>query len=405
MNKVIQGNVTSPQGFTASGATCGIKKSGKKDIALIYSEVPCVAAGVFTSNQVKASCVVINAERIGSGSGQAVIVNSGNANCMTGAQGHKDSLAMTQETAKALGISEESVYVASTGVIGKALPMEKILPAIADLAKNLGKEGGADAAKGILTTDTVAKEAAVECVIDGKKITIGAIAKGGGMIHPAMALPHATMLCFASTDADIAPDALRAALNRATQQTFNMITVDGDMSTNDMALVFANGLAKNATIENNSKEFEVFAVALEALFLELAKMMIRDAEGATKFVEITVQNAKSVEDARKAAKSVASSNLVKCAMFGSDPNWGRIAAAAGYSGAAVDPEKLCISMQGELIVKNGGPVEIDQKKLDDLFAQKDIVVTVDLGMGKESATAYTCDLSTEYVVFNSAYHT
>jgi len=402
--KTIKGGVTAPKGFTASGLFCGIKKTNKKDLALIYSETPCTAAGVFTTNKVQASCVVINKTHLKDGKAQAIIANSGNANCMTGKSGFKDSETMAATVGKALHIPKQNVLVASTGVIGKPLPIEKIVGAAPELVQKLSKYGAKDAAQGILTTDHTVKEVAAEVMIGNAAIKIGAIAKGAGMIHPQMAL-HATMLCFVTTDALIAPTALRAALDRATQKTFNMITIDGDMSTNDMVLVLANGMAGNKKIVAGSKEFKIFSEALGALFLALAKLMVRDAEGATKFVEVTVRGAKSETDARIAARAIASSNLVKCALFGSDPNWGRIAAAVGQSAAHVDPWKMKIYLGKELVLQKGGKVEKKAALLDKVFAQKNIQITVDLGLGTASATAYTCDLSLAYVQLNSAYRT
>lgn len=392
--------ITAPLGFVANGLTCGIKRSKKKDLTLVVSQAPCISAGVFTTNKVQASCVIINKKRLAKGKAQAIIANSGNANCLTGKRGFVDSLTMTARTAKLLRVSASHVCVASTGVIGRALPIKKITAALPELVEGLSKKGGRSAAQGIMTTDHVPKEAALEVGISGRRVRIGAIAKGGGMIHPNMA----TMLCFVATDAKVQKSALQSALSAAVSKTFNMITVDGDMSTNDMVMVLANGLADNKPIVQNSREYKVFAEALESLFLKLAKMMILDAEGATKSVEIVVKNAASAIDARTVARSIASSNLVKCALFGGDPNWGRIAAAAGYSGAKVDQWKMKVYLGKILVLKAGGAV-LGTRKGGNPFAQKEIVVTVDLGLGKHGATAYTCDLSTDYVVFNSAYHT
>lgn len=399
--RLIKGGITAPQGFSANGLVCGIKKSGKKDLSLIYSAKSCVAAGVFTTNKVKASCVILNKKRIAKGVAQAIVVNSGNANCLTGKRGFEDSLAMAAAAADILGVSEEHVCVVSTGIIGKPLPIEKITAAMPQLAAGLGKRGGRAAAEGIMTTDHVSKEAAIECVIGGAKVCIGAIAKGGGMIHPQMA----TMLCFVSTDVSITQSALKHSLGAAVEKTFNMITVDGDMSTNDMVLILANGLATNKRITKSSKELEVFTSALESLFLKIVEMMMRDAEGATKFVEVRVSGARSRKDARTIARSIASSNLVKCAIFGSDPNWGRIAVAAGYAGGALDPEKMKIYLGRVLVLKNGGAVHMSSARTRSVFKKKKILITVDLGLGKYSANAYTCDLSTDYVLFNSAYYT
>jgi glutamate N-acetyltransferase / amino-acid N-acetyltransferase len=404
----INGGVAAPLGFKASGLYCGIKKSKKKDLALIVSERLCDAAGTFTTNKVQASCVVVNKDHLRDGKAQAIIANSGNANCMTGESGFENTRAMALSIARELGFYKKNVLVGSTGVIGKPLPIKKILAAVPQLVKGLDKKGSPDAAHAILTTDRMPKEVAMEFLVGRRKVRAGAIAKGAGMIHPEMELhapKHATMLCYVTTDAVIAPSALRAALDRAVQKTFNTITIDGDMSTNDMVVVLANGMAQNKKIVEKTKEFNQFAHMLETMFLQLAKQMIRDAEGATKFVEISVKNASSREDARLVAKSVARSNLVKCALFGEDPNWGRIAASAGYSGAHVDPWKLTIHLGKEAVLRNGGRVKRSAASLNRVFAQKNIKITVDLGLGHFNATAYTCDLSTNYVRINSAYRT
>ena len=392
---------------------------GNNDLALIYSQTLCDAAGVFTTNKVKASCVVVNSRHLKNGKAQAIIANSGNANCMTGKKGFTDSRAMAAAAAAGLGLKEGDVCVASTGVIGHPLPIQKIVKAVPALIKGLRARGSKSAARAIITTDSALKEVAAEFAIGGKRVRIGAIAKGAGMIHPEMALfgakpasaksygrvKHATMLCFVTTDASIAPAALRAALDSATQKSFNMITIDGDMSTNDMVLVLANGMARNKRITENSKDARVFGEALGILFLKLAQLIVRDAEGATKFVEVRVKNAQSAADARTAARAVSSSTLVKCALFGSDPNWGRVAAAAGRSGASVDPWKMKIYLGNELVLENGGAVSKKPGILGRIFKKKDIAITLDLRVGTHSATAYTCDLSTKYVQLNSAYHT
>lgn len=406
--KLIRGGVTAPRGFKASGISCGIKTTGAKDLSLIYSEKPCVAAGVFTTNKVKASCVVINSEHLKDGKAQAIIANSGNANCMTGKRGFKDSRTMASTAANVLKIKKSNVCVASTGVIGRYLPIERIVKAVPSLIKELSDKGSENAARGIMTTDHRIKEVAVEFLVGNKRVRIGAIAKGAGMIHPEMALSsarHATMLCFVTTDAVIATSALRKALDSATQKSFNMITVDGDMSTNDMVLVLANGMAENKKIVGKSKEFQIFSKALESVLLTLAKLIVQDAEGATKFVEISVLGAKNEKDARIVARKIASSNLVKCALYGSDPNWGRIAASAGQSGAVIDPWKMKIYLGKELVLKNGDEVKKKLGVLDRVFSKKNIGITVDLGLGYGKATAYTSDLSSAYVKLNSAYHT
>ncbi len=408
--KTVRGGVTAPLGFKASGITCGLKKSKRKDLALIASEKVCDAAGMFTSNKVQASCVVFNKERLRDHKAQAIIVNSGNANCMTGKGGFVNTRKMAQAVAQALKLKENDVLVASTGVIGKPLPIRKILNGLPQLVSELCRGKGSEyASAAILTTDRKNKEMAVEFTAGGRRVRIGAIAKGAGMLHPRMTLPttpkHATMLCFVTTDAVIAVPAMQRALERAVNRSFNSITVDGDTSTNDMVLLLANGAAQNRKIVEGTKEFVAFARALESICLWMAKEMIRDAEGATKFVEICVKNAQTKEDARMAAKAVAGSNLVKCALFGCDPNWGRIAAAAGYSGAHVDPWKMHIYLGPELIVKNGGRVKKSAAVLNRIFAKKNIKITVDLGLGSYGATVYTCDFSTGYVRINSAYRT
>ncbi|MDO8522444.1 MAG: bifunctional ornithine acetyltransferase/N-acetylglutamate synthase [bacterium] len=428
--KSISGGVTAPKGFLANGLFCGIKETKKNDLALVYSEKMCKAAGVFTTNKVKASCVVVNSEHLKNGKAQAIIANSGNANCMTGKKGFENSRTMADSVARGLGLKTGAVCVASTGVIGHPLPVQKIVKAVPKLIKGLSKGGSKNAARAIMTTDTTLKEVAAEFMIGKKRVRIGAIAKGAGMIHPQMELAgtkpasapssaqgygraqqgygrvkHATMLCFVTTDASISPSALREALDTATRNSFNMITIDGDMSTNDMVLVLANGMAQNKMIAENSKDAHVFGAVLKTLFLKLAQLMVRDAEGATKFVEVKVKNARNAEDACTVARTVSSSTLVKCALYGSDPNWGRVAAAAGRSGAHIDPWKMKIYLGKTLVLKNGGAIACKPGILDRIFKKKEIAITLDLGVGAHSATAYTCDLSTKYVQLNSAYHT
>ena len=406
--KIIHGGVTAPIGFKANGIYCGIKKSKKRDLTLISSEKLCDAAGVFTTNKVQASCVVVNKEHLKDSKAQAIIINSGNANCMTGKSGFENTRAMAAAVARFLKLKDKNVLVASTGVIGKPLPIKKIINALPELIRGLSKKGGEFAAAGILTTDRMIKEVAAEVMIGRRKVRIGAIAKGAGMIHPQMALvtpKHATMLCFVTTDAMITSSALKEALDRAVQKTFNMITIDGDMSTNDMVLVLANGMAQNKRIVEKTKELRIFTRALEAIFLQMAKQIVKDAEGATKFVEVSVKNALNREDARTIARTVARSSLVKCALFGCDPNWGRIAAAIGYSNAHVDPWKVHIYLGRELVLRNGGRVKKQAVVLNRIFAQKNIKITIDLGLGNYNATSYTCDFSTNYVRINSAYRT
>ncbi|MCG3176155.1 MAG: Arginine biosynthesis bifunctional protein ArgJ [Candidatus Omnitrophica bacterium] len=407
--KTVKGGITAPLGYRASGLYCGIKQSKRKDLALIVSEVPCDATGVFTTNKVQASCVVINKEHLKNGRAQAVVVNSGNANCMTGESGFDNSRTMASQTARILGVRRKDVLVASTGVIGKPLPIRKIVAALPELVRQLDRRGSEAAATAILTTDKRLKEIAVEFRVGRRKVRVGAIAKGAGMIHPQMVPAtgpkHATMLCFVTTDAAVTLPVLRSALERAVNKTFNRVSIDGDMSTNDMVVVLANGLACNTRIVERTPEARLFQRALEAVFAYLSKQMILDAEGATKFVEVEVRGAASDEDATRVARSVATSNLFKCALFGSDPNWGRIAAAAGYSGAQLDPWKLQIFLGKELVVKNGGRVKKSAAALNRVFARKDIRILLDLGLGSGRAEYRTCDLSTNYVRINSAYRT
>jgi len=413
--KTIHGGVTAPLGFKASGMYCGIKKSKKRDLALIVSERVCDAAGTFTTNKVQASCVVVNKEYLRDSKAQAIIANSGNANCMTGESGFENSRTMAATIARILRLKKQDVLVASTGVIGKPLPIKKIIAAMPELVDGLSRDGSEHAAAAILTTDRMSKEIAVEIPIGNRRVRIGAIAKGAGMIHPEMALHqpkpaspagrHATMLCFVTTDADITPGALRQVLDRAVQKTFNTITIDGDTSTNDMVVILANGMAQNKTITEKTDEVRAFGRALDTMFASLSKQMIRDAEGATKFVEIAVRGAHTRDDARRVARTVAGSALVKCALFGCDPNWGRIAAAVGRSGAHIDPWKLQIYLGGEIVLRNGGRVQKKAAVLNRVFAQKNIKITVDLGLGSYSAGAFTCDFSTAYVRINSAYRT
>jgi glutamate N-acetyltransferase/amino-acid N-acetyltransferase len=410
MKEVIRGGITAPQGFRANGIFCGIKKSKKRDLMLIASESPCVAAGVFTTNQLKAACVQFNIKQLKNGQAQAILANSGNANCLTGPSGKRHNAQMAEAAAKALGIAPSLVLTASTGVIGQKLPIDRVLEGMQELAEGVrtGQQASEDAAEAILTTDLVTKEKAYKIRIGGRSVRIAAISKGSGMMHPFMTpggLKHATMLCFVTTDAVITEAALKSALNRAVGKSFNMISVDGDQSTNDMVLVLANGRAKNKTIRENTPDFRKFLDALEDICVDMAKAMIRDAEGATKFVEIAVKNARTPEDARTVAMSIACSNLVKTAMYGCDPNWGRIAASIGYSAVGIDPQKLQIKIGGFTVLKGEQGYRENEAALARIFRRQDIRVTVDLGLGKKSATVWTSDLSTQYVKINSAYRT
>lgn len=402
MVKEIHGGITAPQGFKAAGVKAGIKKSGKEDVAVIYSTVPASAAAVFTTNTMAAAPVLVSRPVAQQGKARAIIVNAGCANACTGEQGMTDAKAMGEFAAECLGIGADEVLVASTGIIGVTLPMDKLKAGIKAAVDTMSETGGEKAAQAILTTDTFAKDCTLELVIGGKTVKLAGIAKGSGMIHPNMA----TMLSFVTTDAAIAPAALQAALTKAVTVSFNMISVDGDTSTNDMVGVIANGLAGNAQItDTDSEDFAVFAAALQQLCINLAKKVARDGEGATKFLEINVSGAANDVDAKKAAMAIAKSPLVKTAFFGQDPNWGRILCAVGYSEAAAVPEKTSLTIGGIKIVDAGLGVSYDEQALRAVMAAHDIVVHVDIAAGDATATVWTCDFSYEYVKINGEYHT
>ncbi len=378
--KIIHGGVTQAKGFKASGLYCGIKRSGKFDLALITSDVVANAAAVFTINSIKAAPVIVSQKHIQNGKIQAIVANSGNANCFTGNFGYLYAKRTTEIIGKHLRIPKENVLVASTGIIGKILPIKNIQKSAGQLVKSLNYKGGHAAAKAILTTDLATKECAVTTTIEGKKVTVGGCTKGSGMIAPNMA----TMLAFITTDANISVPLLKAALKEANEDTFNCITVDGCMSTNDMVAVMANGKAGNKKITSRGKDFNNFYKALHAVCLDLAKKIVIDGEGATKFVEIKINGAKDKKQARTIGLAVANSVLVKTAIFGSNPNWGRVAAAVGSVGIK----------------------QIDEKNVRIKFSpfdRKYIVITVDLNTGKAKGTVYTSDLSYEYVKINVAY--
>lgn len=403
----VKGGVTSAKGFLANGVKAGIKESGNKDLALLYSELPAVAAGAFTTNRFEASPVKVSKRHLNNKMHQAVIVNSGNANCANGKTGVKDALAMAEFAAKVIGLDAKEVLVASTGIIGKKLPVEKIEAAISPLANGLSEKGGSLFAESIMTTDTIKKELAVKVKIGNTTVTIGGAAKGVGMIYPEMQTEkHATMLCFIATDADISKRMLESSLDEAIKDTFNMVSVDGDMSTNDTCFILANGAAGNDTIVKKDKDYDKFTGALKILAGELAKMLARDGEGATKFVEIEVTGAKTKEDAAKIARKISTSSLLKCAIFGEDPNWGRICAAAGASGVKFDPDKVDVYLGGVQALSNGSIAKsYNKEKARPFFKKKAVLIKFDLKSGKASAKAWTCDFSKEYVAINSEYST
>lgn len=400
--KKIEGWLTAPKGFLAAGVKAGIKVSGNHDVAVIYSTVPAACGAVFTQNKMCAAPVLVSREVNKQAYAQAIIVNSGCANACTGEQGLADAKKMQAHGAELLGIKPEEAFVCSTGVIGQFLPMDKLLTGIADAVDAMDENEGESCALAIQTTDTFIKKAAYEVEIGGQKVTIAGIAKGAGMIHPNMA----TMLTFITTDAAIAPDVLKRAVKAAADKSFNMVVVDGDTSTNDSMIVLANGLAENEIIlSEEHPDYPVFFEALKACATDLAKLIARDGEGATKFLEVNVRGAASWEDAKTCAMAIAKSPLVKTAFFGEDPNWGRIVCAAGYSGAQMNADKVNLAIGGIRIVENGMNCNVPAEKLAPVMAEHDIEMTIDLAAGEETATVWTCDFSYEYVKINGEYHT
>ena len=404
--KQINGGVTAAKGYEAASTAAGIKYQGRTDMALIYSQVPCVSAGTFTTNVVKAAPVKWDRQIVDSGAGvQAVVVNSGIANACTGEEGMGYCKETAEAAAKALNIDAAGVLVGSTGVIGMQLPMQKLVDGIQVLAgkKAEGLQSGHDAALAIMTTDTVEKEMAVEIEIGGKTVTIGGMSKGSGMIHPNMC----TMLAFITTDAAITKEALQKALSEDVEDTYNMISVDGDTSTNDTAILLANGLAGNQEITYASPEYETFKEALHMVNETLAKKMAGDGEGATALFEVKVVGAESIKQAKTLAKSVVCSNLTKAAIAGHDANWGRILCAMGYSGAQFDPEKVDLffeSKAGKLqIIENGVATDYSEEVATKILSEPEITATADIKMGDYSATAWGCDLTHEYININADY--
>ncbi len=395
-------SITDVNGFLANGVACGIKKSGKLDMSIIISEVEAVCAAAFTTNKFCAAPVIVNREHLKSENIRAVIVNSGVANACTGHKGYEDAKTMTKLVGDKLEIEKEEVFVQSTGVIGVNLPMDKIETGVNMLFETLGKNGQL-AARGIMTTDLVPKVFGVEVILDNKPVKIIGMAKGSGMIHPNMA----TMLSFVVTDVNIEKSLLQKAFSTIVDDTFNMISVDGDTSTNDMAMVMANGLAQNKKISEESEDYKVFAKALEKVNEELAKKIAEDGEGATKFIEVEVNGAKSKKDAKLIAKSIVTSNLTKCAFFGEDANWGRIVCAMGYSEAEFETDKVAIKFVsdfGEIIVaQNGSGITFDESIAKKVLSEKYIKVKINLEDGIEKAKSWGCDLSYNYVKINGDY--
>ena len=393
--------VTYPQGFKAAGVRAGIKKSGNLDVALIYSEKEAAVAGVFTQNQVAAAPVRVSKIVVETGTAHAVVANAGCANACTGEQGIRDAEKMASITAQELNCRQDDVIVASTGVIGVNLPMDKMETGIKAAVKELSTEGSVNAGNAIITTDTYSKACAAELQIDGKEIRLGAIAKGSGMIMPNMA----TMLCFITTDIDIDRNLLQEALSEITEVSFNMLTVDGDTSTNDMVIILANGAAGNKKITEKNADFVKFYAVLKEMCIELAKRIAADGEGATKFLTYNIHGAKSFADAKKVGMSIANSPLMKCAFFGEDPNVGRAICAVGYSQVKINPEKTVIKFGGIPVYADGLVLNFDADAVKKVMAAKDIVVDIELGLGTVDATVWSCDFSYEYVKINGEYHT
>ncbi len=399
----IKGGITAPRGFLAGTAKAGIKYPNRTDLALLFSETPAIAAGVFTTNLVQAAPVRLCRERLRrSPSAQAILINSGNANACTGPRGQADAERAARTVAQTLHVNPRQVLVCSTGTIGIPLPMDRLLPAIPRAAQTLSPNGGSAAAQAIMTTDTRPKEAAVRFQINGCPITLGGMCKGAGMIDPHMA----TLLVFFTTDAAIAPRALRSALRQAVDVSFNRISVDGDRSTNDTALILANGMAGNTPIQEDRPGWKPFTQAFCSVACDLARQVVADGEGATRLVTVEVSGARNEQDAALAARAVSRSLLVKTAWYGGDPNWGRILCALGYSGARFNPDHVQIRFDNRLVVRNGRQApHVSLETLARIFKQPAFRVEIHLGAGKSSYSMLTCDCSVEYVKINGAYMT
>lgn len=396
-------SITTVKGIKAAGISCGLKKSGKKDLCLIYSEEKSIAAGAFTQNKVKAAPVILSMTNIENTNTQALIINSGNANACNGENGYKDAIKMTELVSKNLNISPKEVLVQSTGIIGLPLPMDKITSGINNICTKLSKDGGNDAALAILTTDTFPKQVTVQMEIDNKIVTLSGIAKGSGMIHPNMA----TMLGNLFTDINISKELLKKIFKESVSNTFNMISVDGDTSTNDMCIIMANGAAKNKLIDSENEDLKIFKDALDYVNKTLAKLIAKDGEGATKLLEVSVLNGKTKKDSKLVAKSIITSNLTKCAFFGEDANWGRILCAVGYSEADFNIENIDIHLNANensmQVVKNGAGVPFNEENIKEILKEDEINILVDLKDGKYNAKAWGCDLSYQYVKINGSY--
>ena len=393
--------VTFPKGFKAAGVKAGIKKSGNLDLALIYTEKEAAVAGVFTKNAVAAAPVIVSREVVKGGKAHAIVANAGCANACTGETGLANARKMAALAAAEVGCASDEVLVGSTGIIGVNLPMDKLEAGIKAAAAELSEDGSKNAGNAIITTDTYSKACSCEVEIGGQAVRFGAIAKGSGMIQPNMA----TMLCYITTDANISSRLMQKALSEIVEVSFNMISVDGDMSTNDTVLVLANGASGAAEITDGSPEYDKFYATLKEICQELSKRIAADGEGATKFLTINVSGTKTFEDAKTVAMSIAKSPLVKTAFFGEDPNWGRVICAVGYAGIPMVPEKTVIKFGGVPVYANGLGAEFNEDDIHKVMAEHDIVIDVEMGMGDAQATVWSCDFSYEYVKINGEYHT
>lgn len=393
----ILGGVCAPSGFLAAGVACGIKEAGRPDLALVYSEHPAVTAGVFTTNELKAAPVALSRERIDLGYAQAVVVSSGNANAMTGERGAADALAMAEAVEKGLGLNAGQALVASTGHIGDYLPMGEVLEGIEQAVTELSTGGNTDAAKAIMTTDSYPKELAVEMEIGGKTVRLGAMAKGAGMIHPHMA----TMISVITTDVNLEQEIMQHWLEQAVEWSFNRISVDGDQSTNDTVVMLSNGAALPEGYTMEREEAELFFKALCWLTGHLAMALVKDGEGASRLLRVVVNGARDDAEAVAVANAIANSNLVKCSFYGSQANWGRIAAAAGSAGVPLEQDRLTILLGDHKVAENGVAVDYDGEELDTMLKRDEVEITVHIGLGEGSAYYLTCDLTPEYVEFNA----
>jgi glutamate N-acetyltransferase/amino-acid N-acetyltransferase len=401
INLVERGSVTTPQGFLGGATYAGIKtySEDKLDLGLIYSQAPCVAAGVFTTSSIRSPSVTLNQERLSGGLIRGLVVNSGIANACVGEQGYEDAKEMSALAAARLGVEPSEVLVCNTGIIGVELPMSLIRSGLEQI--EVAEESGLDVARAMMTTDSRPKTVAVSFEIDGRQIHVGGVAKGSGMIHPNMA----TMLSFIATDAAVEQEFLGSCLREVADASYNMLTIDGDSSTNDTVVVMANGLAGNSVITSGSQQGETFKQALLVVGTHLTKELARDGEGASRLILVDVAGAKDTADARKAARTVASSSLVKSAVYGADPNWGRVLAALGRSGAAADEAKIDLFVNGVCIMQSGRPIPFHRDAVVALMRGDEVTFRLQLNLGDGEATAYGCDLTEEYVVINSAYTT